>query len=45
MKMECKYRLVSKENGFYDADSLLGLLFLVFSHRLEHWRKGDGWVD
>lgn len=41
---DSKYRL-QVDAGFYDADSLRGLLFLIMAHRLEHWLKGDGWVD
>lgn len=43
--MLCKYRLIVKGDGHYDADSILGLLFIVFLHRLSHWRKGEGWID
>jgi hypothetical protein len=31
--------------GSYSADSLLGLLREIVTHRFWHWRRGDGWVD
>jgi hypothetical protein len=30
--------------GVYEADSLPGLLWMVFRHRLWHLCRGDGWV-
>lgn len=39
-----KYKLVVAA-GSYESDSLFGLLWEVFKHRLWHWRRGDGWVD
>jgi hypothetical protein len=39
-----RYRLVVKV-GYYESDSLFGLLWEVFKHRLHHWRNGEGWVD
>ena len=32
-------------NGFYDAESLVGVLWAVFAHRLSHLLGGDGWND
>ena len=31
--------------GTYTSDSLLSLLWEIFTHRLWHWRKGHGWKD
>ncbi len=39
-----KYRLECKA-GWYEADSLTGLAWYVFTHRLGHLLRGDGWVD
>jgi hypothetical protein len=39
-----KYKLIVKY-GYYEANSLFGLLWQVFKHRLHHFFNGDGWVD
>jgi hypothetical protein len=39
-----RYRLVVPE-GSYEADSLVGLLWEIVSHRLWHFFQGDGWID
>lgn len=39
-----KYKLIV-EAGYYEADTLIGLLWEVFKHRLWHYRQGHGWVD
>ena len=31
--------------GTYSADSLISLVFLIYKHRLEHFFKGEGFVD
>jgi hypothetical protein len=31
--------------GSYTTNSLFSLLWIVFTHRLWHWWRGDGWVD
>lgn len=31
--------------GTYYAPTLLGLVRDILTHRLWHWRRGDGWVD
>jgi hypothetical protein len=33
------------ESGTYKADTWLGLGWLVFSHRLSHFFKGEGFTD
>jgi len=33
------------EAGEYYNSSLLGLLRDILAHRLEHWRRGEGWRD
>ena len=43
---EWKYTLMlSKGNGVYFADSLWGLVTEMLSHRFQHWKRGDGWMD
>lgn len=43
--MKCKYKLIVKGIGYYEADTLIGLHWEILKHRFEHWLKGDGWVD
>lgn len=31
--------------GFYEADTIIGILWLVVKHRFWHWKNGDGWID
>lgn len=31
--------------GRYWETSLVRLCWAIFTHRLWHWRRGDGWVD
>ena len=46
MKKEWKYTLMlSDGNGVYFADSLWGLVTEMLSHRFQHWKRGDGWMD
>jgi hypothetical protein len=33
------------EAGSYSSPTLRGLLWAIVTHRLWHWRRGDGWVD
>lgn len=33
------------EEGFYEAPSLLGILWLVVKHRTCHFLRGEGWRD
>ena len=42
--IDCKYTLLV-ENGTYYANSILGLLWDVLTHRFEHLMRGDGWMD
>jgi hypothetical protein len=39
-----KYTLLVEE-GEYRADTLLGLLWEIFKHRLYHFFQGDGFRD
>lgn len=39
-----KYRL-EVAAGSYEADTIFGLVLLVYKHRLWHWRRGEGWTD
>ncbi len=39
-----KYKLIVKE-GSYSEDSLIRLYWTVFTHRLKHWLKGEGFRD
>ncbi len=43
--METKYKLLVKGAGNYTADSLIELFWIVFKHRCEHLRKGEGFRD
>ena len=40
-----KYKLISKGAGSYNADSIAALAWYVFTHRMWHLLRGDGWVD
>ena len=42
--MESKYTLIVS-SGSYASDSLIHLLWIVFSHRLHHFVKGEGFRD
>ena len=45
-KREWKYTLMlSDGNGVYFADSLWKLITEIISHRLFHFKRGDGWRD
>jgi hypothetical protein len=33
------------EAGSYSSPTLRGLVWAILTHRLWHWRRGDGWVD
>ena len=42
--IDCKYTLLV-ENGTYYANSMIGLIWEVLTHRFEHlWRDGK-WMD
>ena len=43
--METQYKLLVKGVGNYGADSLIELFWIVFKHRCEHLRAGEGWRD
>ena len=43
--MKTKYKLLVKGAGNYTADSLIELFWIVFKHRCEHLRAGEGWRD
>ena len=43
--METKYKLLVKGAGNYAADSLIELFWIVFKHRCQHLRDGEGWRD
>jgi hypothetical protein len=46
MRAMSKYAFTLKTRaGAYHADTLLGLAWAVFTHRLSHLRAGDGWID
>ena len=32
-------------SGVYTADTLLGLVWTIFTHRLHHFLKGEGFKD
>ena len=40
-----KYILLLKDGGTYFADTLWSLFTEIISHRLFHWKRGEGWVD
>ena len=42
--MESKYTL-TVESGTYSEDSLIKLLWVVFTHRFHHLLKGEGFRD
>ena len=39
------YVLILKSGDAYFANSLWGLFTEIFTHRLHHWKRGDGWKD
>ena len=39
-----KYTLLVSD-GAYFSQSLWGLFTEVLTHRLHHWKRGDGWRD
>ena len=39
------YVLMLKGGDSYFADSLWVLFKEIMKHRLEHWKRGEGWVD
>ena len=43
--MEAKYKLLVKDSGNYSAESLTELIWIVFKHRCQHLRDGEGWRD
>jgi hypothetical protein len=46
VSMENKFKYELKvSSGTYYANSLIGLVSEVFTHRFNHWRKGEGWND
>ena len=44
MKNKFKYEL-KVSTGSYYANSLVGLMLEVITHRFQHWRRGEGWND
>ena len=42
--VDCKYTLLVSE-GQYTSDSLIGLMWEVFTHRLSHLWKHRRWMD
>lgn len=44
-KIVNKKYILNVENGSYTADTLISLLWQIFQHRFNHWRKGEGWND
>ena len=43
-KTTSKYTLIVNE-GSYFSDSLFGLFWGVFKHRLQHLRRDGAWMD
>ena len=39
------YVLMLQNKDAYFANSLLGLLKEIITHRYNHWKRGDGWRD
>ena len=44
MKNKFKYELKVSVGSYY-ANSLLGLMCEVITHRFGHWKRGEGWND
>jgi len=42
---EIKMYELKVKNGTYRSDTLSSLMWVVFYHRLHHWKKGEGFVD
>ena len=42
---EIKMYELKVKNGTYRSDTLFSLMWVVFYHRLHHWKKGGGFVD
>jgi len=42
--VEYKYNLVVSAGNYY-ANSIPGLLWAVFTHRVWHLSQGHGWID
>jgi hypothetical protein len=40
-----QYKLMVRDVGEYEEDSLLKLWYTIFKHRLNHLIKGEGWRD
>ena len=45
LRKEDKMYELKVKSGTYTADSLLELCWTVFRHRLNHFRKGEGFRD
>ena len=43
--METKYKILISDVGSYAEDSLIKLMWVVFTHRLLHLIKGEGFRD
>lgn len=43
--METKYKFLIRGVGNYAEDSLIKLMWVVFTHRLYHLMKGEGFRD
>lgn len=40
-----KYKLVVSNIGYYESDTLIGLVWEILKHRFSHLFNGEGWVD
>ncbi len=44
MKNKFKYELKVSAGSYY-ANSIVGLVHEVITHRFHHWKRGEGWND
>ena len=44
LRNQYKYHL-NVSAGTYYANTLIGLMYEVLTHRCKHWIKGEGWRD
>tara|TARA_R110001583_G_scaffold177706_1_gene333349 strand:- start:662 stop:826 length:165 start_codon:yes stop_codon:yes gene_type:complete len=40
-----KYILLLRNGGAYFGDTLWKVVTEIFSHRYNHWKRGEGWQD
>ena len=40
-----KYILLLQGGDAYFADTMWKLIKEIISHRVFHWKRGDGWID